>query len=107
MHDGITDIDGVLCKGTYEKLGEITYDILKQHGNDCSRDEIIKALITGYNNNSDVGEVKPTCPDLAHILSQLKAQKRKQSNGLLFCFVFWGSNCTVFGILRKNIDICL
>ena len=27
VHDGVTDIDGVLCKGTYEQLGQIVHGI--------------------------------------------------------------------------------
>ena len=28
VHDGVTDMNSVLCKGTYEQLGQITYEIL-------------------------------------------------------------------------------
>ena len=32
VHNGVTDIDGVLCKGTYEEMGEIVYNVLYKNG---------------------------------------------------------------------------
>ncbi len=29
VHDGVTDINGVLCKGTYAQMGQIVHEILK------------------------------------------------------------------------------
>ncbi len=77
VHDGVTDMNSVLCKGTYEQLGGIFYDILQQHGGDMPRDEATKALIEAYNRNADAGDIRPTCPDLALVLKQLKNQNKK------------------------------
>ena len=38
VHDGVTDINGVLCKGTYAEMGEIVYEILSAHGCDADRE---------------------------------------------------------------------
>ena len=77
VHDGVTDIEGILCKGTYEQMGQIVYDILHQYGCNASCDEVTGVLVEAYNNNSDVGEVKPTCPNLAECLTLLKKRNKK------------------------------
>lgn len=77
VRDGITDINGVLCKGTYEELGHILYDIMKNSGCDKSCAEVTEALVRSYNKNSDAGAVKPTCENLAFVLSELKKQNKK------------------------------
>lgn len=77
VHNGITDIDSVLCKGTYEQLGQIVYDILHQYGCDASCNEVTTAVTKAFNENSDAGEVKPTCPELVEVLKSLKTQGKK------------------------------
>ncbi len=77
VHNGVTSIDGVLCKGTYEQMGHIVYDILQRYGCESSCDEVTKLVIDAYNQNSDAGEVKPTCAHLADVLRELKAQGKK------------------------------
>jgi phosphoglycolate phosphatase len=77
VHEGVTDINGTLCKGTYEELGAILYNNLKRHGCADSCEEVTKTLFEAYNNNADAGIVKPTCPDLANILERLKKQNKK------------------------------
>jgi len=44
VHDGVTDINGVLCKGTYEEMGHIVHGILAAHGCTLTRDEVVKFL---------------------------------------------------------------
>lgn len=70
-------MNGVLCKGTYEQMGEIVYDILQQHGCDVSCDGVTTALVEAYTRNADAGEIRPTCPDLALVLKRLKEQNKK------------------------------
>lgn len=77
VNDGITDIDGVLCKGTYEQMGQVAYDILKKHGCDISCQDSIKLVVDAYNRNSDAGLVRPTCPNLKKVLTELKGQGKK------------------------------
>lgn len=72
VNKGITDIDGVLCKGTYAQMGDILYDILSSRGYNFSRQEVTTAVISAYNENSGAGEIKPTCDDLFDTLSRLK-----------------------------------
>lgn len=74
VHNGITDIEGILCRGTYRQMGEILCDILNKYNCNISCDEAVKRVIDAYNRSSDAGEIKPTCPDLAKVLAELKRQ---------------------------------
>lgn len=76
VRDGVTEINGVLCKGTYEQMGEIVHGILSKYGCDISRSETISLVIDAYNRNAEAGEVKPICPDLPEVLTELKKSKK-------------------------------
>lgn len=77
VKDGVTDIDGILCKGTYEQMGLAVYDILKKYGCNETSEGIISMLIQAYNENSDKGQIKPTCENIKEVLSALKSDGRK------------------------------
>lgn len=72
VHDGVTDINGVLCKGTYEEMGHIVYAILQPHGLTAPREDVVTAVEEAYSRHATEGIVKPTCPDLAGTLAELK-----------------------------------
>ena len=74
VHDGVTDINGVLCKGTYAEMGEIVYGILAEHGCTADCGDVVKAVEEAYSRNAAAGDVKPTCPDLAETLAELKGR---------------------------------
>ena len=77
IRDGITDPDGVLCKGTYEQMGEIVYNIFSSNGCKADREEVINSVTEAYNKNSSKGEVKPTCERLRSTLTELKARGKR------------------------------
>ncbi len=77
VENGTTDIEGVLCKGTYEQMGRIVYDILKTYGCSASCEEVTRLVTQAYNENSSAGEIKPTCPELATTLRALKASGKR------------------------------
>ena len=77
VHNGVTDIDGVLCKGTYIQMGQIIYNILKKYGCNISCEETTKLVIDTYNKNADSGDIKPTCANLSEVLTTLKKQNKK------------------------------
>lgn len=77
VHDGVTDIDGALCKGTYAQIGRLVYDVLCRYGYGFDCDKVTELVIEAYNKNSDSGEVKPTCSDLSDVLLRLKSQNIK------------------------------
>ena len=74
VHDGVTDINGVLCKGTYGEMGEIVCAILQTHGLTASCEDVVKAVEEAYSRHAREGVVRPTCPDLAYTLAELKGQ---------------------------------
>lgn len=74
---GMTDIDGILCKGTYEELGLAMYDVLKEYGCNESAETVVDMLINAYTNNAESGEVVPTCKDLQEVLLKLKSEGRR------------------------------
>lgn len=74
VHDGHTDINGVLCKGTYAEMGEIVYEILAAHGCTAGRKAVVEAVERAYSRNAAAGDVKPTCPHLAETLAELKGR---------------------------------
>lgn len=77
VKDGISDIDAVLCKGTYEEIGEAVHGVLRAHGCETPVAETVRLVIDGYNRNADKGEVLPTCENLKEVLTSLKAQGKK------------------------------
>lgn len=77
VHDGVTDMEGVLCKGTYVQMGQIVHTILSQYGVTISCQETVRRVNEAYTRHADAGEVLPTCPDLAAVLTQLKKQGKK------------------------------
>jgi len=72
VKNGVTDIDGILCKGTYQQMGNALYETLKKHGCNLSADEVTALMIQAYNENANMGEVKPTCKDIRFVLERLK-----------------------------------
>lgn len=72
VSDGVTSIDGVLCKGTYRQMGEIMRGILCEYGYDGSVDEAVTLLANAYDKSTDAGRIKPTCHKLAEALRELK-----------------------------------
>lgn len=77
VHDGVTDINGVLCHGTYAQMGEIVYDILKKHNPSLSKEQITNLVESSYKENVCFGEVKPTTPSLKNVLEKLKERGKK------------------------------
>lgn len=72
VYDGVTDIDGVLCKGTYAEMAEIFSQILACHGCSLSAEAAEALIVDAYNRSTDKGKILPTCPDLASALEALK-----------------------------------
>ncbi len=77
VYNGVTDIDGVLCRGTYGQMGQCVYEVLKRYGCTASCDEVVDVVVDAYEKNFDIGEIKPTCQGLTDALIQLKKQNKK------------------------------
>ncbi len=76
VENGVTDIDGVLCHGTYEEIGLVLYEILKENGETRSADEIVSLFNDACKNNVDKGVVLPTCENIKEVLTRLKEEGR-------------------------------
>lgn len=74
VHDGVTDINGILCKGTYAEMGEIVFGILAEQGCTAARGDVITAVEEAYSRNARAGDVQPTCSNLAEVLAELKGR---------------------------------
>ena len=71
------DIDGLLCKGTYEQIALAIGEILREFGVDISDTDIIKMTVSAYNDNADSGKIEPTCKNIRGVLEKLKSGDRK------------------------------
>lgn len=72
VKDGITGINGVLCRGTYAQMGKILYDILNISGCKSTESEITALTIQSYHEMINNGRVIPTCKNLRETLLTLK-----------------------------------
>ena len=77
IRDGVTSVDGILCRGTYTEMAEIMYEILKGYGYRDTRESLEASLIEEYGKSTANGLIKPTCPDLAATLAYLKGQNKR------------------------------
>ncbi|MGM9624114.1 MAG: HAD family hydrolase [Eubacteriales bacterium] len=76
VKNGRTDIDGVLCKGTYEQMGRIVYDVLTEYRCDVTCGDTVQAVIDAYRGSADAGEIKPACDNIAEVLTTLKGRNK-------------------------------
>jgi len=44
VKNGTTDIDSILCKGTYEEMGEVVHKVFVSHGCDLTLEEVTEAV---------------------------------------------------------------
>lgn len=79
--DGKTDIDGILCKGTYKQISEIVFEFLKDKGIESDFDELNAEILSSFNQNSKKGSVLPVCEDIRNVLINLK------NKGIKLCVV--------------------
>lgn len=77
VRDGVTDINSVLCKGTYGQLAQILQAFLQERGCAVSLVTLEKLVLDSYNGCAHLGEVRPTCPELPAVLQSLKAKGKK------------------------------
>ena len=72
IENGVTDINGIICKGTYALMGQAIYDFLKEDGFEYTVKEITEIMIECYHNNMQHGDIKPTVANITEILGELK-----------------------------------
>lgn len=72
VKNGVTDIDGVLCKGTYRQMSGIVCKILEKHGFAVDADALHELLLDAYERSTECGTVLPTCTGLKAALESLR-----------------------------------
>ena len=72
VKDGVTDIDGKLCGGTYLEIAELIYEVIAAHGCNADKERVVKLALDGYNIYAGEGKVIPTCEGLVPYLHELK-----------------------------------
>ena len=72
VHNGKTDINSVLCKGTYEEIGLVIYDTLSALGVSADKDKTVATVLEAYIRNVDKGVIKPTSNELERVLKTFK-----------------------------------
>lgn len=72
VNDGKTDINSILCKGTYEEIGIAIYDTLLEQGVSADKKKTVETVLDAYVGNVDKGTIRPTCEDLKEVISSLK-----------------------------------
>lgn len=77
VHDGVTDVNGILCKGTYAQMAQIIQDIMAQHGCEAAFAQVEETMHQAYKRNAPAGEVKPTCPNIRDVLLTLKGRNKR------------------------------
>lgn len=77
VENKISDIDGILCKGTYEELGNAVWEVLKKHSYNEDPKKVTDMLLKAFNDNSKSGCVVPTCENIVDVLKNLKDSGRK------------------------------
>ena len=71
VYNGITDISGILARGTYEQMGEAIYGVLEKHNCLLGKEEVTKITVEAYHKNFNHGKVIPTCENLKEMLNSL------------------------------------
>lgn len=74
VSDGVSDIGGLLCGGTYEEIALAFNRVLEKYGCALERERVIADVLDFYNKSAAVGTVKPTCENLSEVLAELKAR---------------------------------
>ena len=77
VSNGVTDVNSVLCKGTYEEIGETVYSVLIEKGSSPDRSTVIDKVISAFTKNAHTGDVRPTCERLRDTLTALTASGKR------------------------------
>ncbi len=72
--NGTTDVQGVLCWGTYRLMGEAMHDAMTHAGVSCDREEVVRLTYETYHQHADKGEIRSACHNLKDVLKQLLGQ---------------------------------
>lgn len=72
LNDGVVDVDGVLCKGTYGQVASAIYSVLCRQGFSENQKDFENACVKAFHQNIEKGVVEPTSAKLYQTLKTLK-----------------------------------
>ena len=72
VKNGITHVDGMLCKGDYEDLYYVYRDLIADAGTDVDGEDLKHYLVDAYHSALGEGRLVPTCDNLYGVLTELK-----------------------------------
>lgn len=72
LDDGVVDVDGVLCKGTYGQVASAIYSVLSKDGFSVDQKEFERVCVKAFHQNIEKGVVLPTSKKLVQTLKTLK-----------------------------------
>ena len=78
IRDGITDVRGVLCWGTYEQMGEEMHRALTDAGVVCDREEVVRLTKLLYHRHAPEGEIRPPIKKHCKAIIPLLKNKRER-----------------------------
>ncbi len=96
--DNKTDVDAVLCKGTYAEIAEIIHGFLTEKKCNTELETLKSDVIEAYNLNIDKGDVVPACGDIRGVLAKLRDM------GMELCVVTT-DNTEITHACLKRLDI--
>lgn len=73
IHNDVTDIEGIICKGTYKLMGEALYNYLKEKGCENTVEEITDWMVEEYHKYAAEADIKPACKNIREVLKELKS----------------------------------
>ncbi|MBE7054765.1 MAG: HAD family hydrolase [Ruminococcaceae bacterium] len=77
VKNGKADVDGILCVGSFEEMGEAFNCVLRKYNCTLSSEQIVSLVTKAYEGNIEKGIVKAPCPDIVNVMSELKAMGKK------------------------------
>ena len=77
VYDGVTDVQSVLCQGTYAQMSAEIHRALTENGVSIDPSVLTPLVTQAYGKHADTGVVKPTGEGLAKTLAALKAQGKR------------------------------
>jgi len=72
VQDNHTEVDGVLCYGTYRQMGDVLFTVLHEHGCVCTLEEVRELTVEAYHNNISAGIAEAACSDIHSVLQKLR-----------------------------------
>ena len=76
VKNGKADINGILCKGTYQEMAEAIQQVLLQNKCPVRYEDMETLVLRVYNRNAHLGTVQPTCQNLRSLLETFRNQQK-------------------------------